>query len=622
MERGSITRWLLLGLAVFLFFQFGLPLMTGTSAGDRQPLDVQDALAPAPEARSAEELCALAGPRFEAVLSTRGGSLRHVYLKDPKYIVTEPESARVGQPIDLVTTSREERSPLRTDLHLVAPIAGELAQQVGFDDLDWTLAAKDERSCTFAYTDDRAPDGAARKPTVALTKTVALTGAPFELKVSLDVKNLADAPRAHRLAIEQTSYRTKKETESQLGSVSQHMTEVVAATDKGVERLLDDQFDPKAFEQPEFTAERWRRSPGEARWAATSSTYFTAAIVHAAADAAPVGETQIEEIWCWPGSRGSSPQCAQEFDDAHKKDDPNFGHVYRSRLAYPVRELQPGETARYEVLSFTGPKERALLAAVGGHDLSEIIDLGWFSYIGKALISYVYVLYGLVGSWGWAICLLTITVKVLLFPLSIAQIKSSVAMRRLKPEMDAINEKYKDDMTQRGLATQELWRKHNVSSPVVGCIPMLLQMPVWFALYQALQTAVELYHQPFGPFIPDLSAPGRYFIIPIVLGASSFLQQKLMPPQGDPQQQKMMLYMMPGVFTVMMLFLPAGLGVYMLTNTWLGIGQQVLVERYLRSRTQGPSGPAEITVREKKTTKSGDEKAPPSLGKGKARVHG
>jgi YidC/Oxa1 family membrane protein insertase len=164
------------------------------------------------------------------------------------------------------------------------------------------------------------------------------------------------------------------------------------------------------------------------------------------------------------------------------------------------------------------------------------------------------------------------------------------------------------------VAVQELWRKNKVANPMVGCFPVLLQMPVWFALYTALQTAVELYHTPFGP-LRDLASRDPYFIIPIVLGASSFIQQKLMPPQGDPAQQKMMLYMMPAIFTAMMLFLPAGLGVYMLTNTWLGIGQQVLVERYLKAKHDGG-----IQVREK--TQGGDEKSAPALGKGKARVRG
>ena len=146
---------------------------------------------------------------------------------------------------------------------------------------------------------------------------------------------------------------------------------------------------------------------------------------------------------------------------------------------------------------------------------------------------------------------------------------------------------------------------------------MLLQMPVWWALYSVLQSAVVLYHVPFLWFA-DLTAPDKYFIIPIVLGASSFFQQKLMPAQGDPQQQKMMQYMMPAIFVFMMLFLPAGLGVYMLTNSVLAIGQQLLVERYLKGHGTGPS--AQIEVREKS---SGDgDKPKPALGKGKASARG
>src|SRR5690606_12987581 len=217
---------------------------------------------------------------------------------------------------------------------------------------------------------------------------------------------------------------------------------------------------------------------------------------------------------------------------------------------------------------------------------------------------YVYWLHLKVGSWGWAIVLLTMSVKMLLFPLTLPQIKSSFHMRRLKPQMDELNTKYKEDPTQRGLALQELWRKEGVTNPMLGCLPVLLQMPVWIALYTSLQTAVELYHTPFGPFMPDLSAPGKYFIIPAVLGASSFLQQKLTPPQGDPAQAKMMLFMMPTIFTVMMLFLPAGLGVYMITNTWLGIAQQVAVERWMKTKLEA-TAPRTIEVREKPVATGG-----------------
>ncbi len=156
-------------------------------------------------------------------------------------------------------------------------------------------------------------------------------------------------------------------------------------------------------------------------------------------------------------------------------------------------------------------------------------------------------------------------------------------MRELKPELDALNEKFKDDAQGKGLAQMELWRTHKVN-PLKGCLPQLASMPVWFALYTTLQTAVELFNIPFLWF-PDLSQPDRFFILPFIIGATNFAQQKIMPMQGDPMQQKMMLYFMPAMFTVFMLFLPAGLGVYMFSNGLLTIAQQQIVERYVRRQT-------------------------------------
>jgi YidC/Oxa1 family membrane protein insertase len=593
MERGSIIKWLFIGLAIFLFMQVGLPLIQGKHGDEKQPLGSRDLIAaePAPEGA-----CVIEGQglHFRAELSTRGASLRHVWLTDSKY-------TRDGQPIDLVTTSLQERSPLRIDLR--TPTGAN--QQVAYDDFDWKLAKSDGKSCTFTYDDGQ----------TALTKTVAANGKPFELDVSLKVTNLAPEARRHRVAVEQDSWYTKKDEADgpkttsgmpswvpKFGRASEYLTETIASSDSKTERQHPDDFAPSDFKKKEFTPEAWRRTPGEARFAGVSSSFFTKVVVPVEPPASADAETQIEEVW------------DNRLPPAAKTQDPAYGHVFRARLVYPEEELAPNASATYQFLSFTGPKERDLLGSVGPHGITDVIDLGRFSIIAKVLVSFLQWLYLKVGSWGWAICLMTIAVRTLLFPLSLSQIKSSMAMRKLKPEMDALNAKYKDDATQRGLALQELWRKNKVANPVMGCLPAVLQMPVWFALYQTLQTAVELYHTPFG-IIPDLSSP--FLAIPLVLGASSFVQQKLMPAQGDPQQQKMMMYMMPGIFTFMMLFLPAGLGVYMLTNTWLGITQQVLMERYYKARAASTS---QIEVREKTVGDGG--KPTPVLGKGKARVRG
>jgi YidC/Oxa1 family membrane protein insertase len=608
----GLSRWLLIAVAGLLFYQFGLPLLTGKKPGeDRQPSGINNHLV-APGDRAPVQLCTIQGDRFTAKISTRDAALRNFVLGDKKY-------ASDGKPLDLVTAGlNDEHLPLRTDLRpstLLDPKAGvpsenlvvanDPKQQLAYDNFDWKLEAQDSKSCTFTYQD----------ATTKLTKVFAATGGPFELGMTLTVENLADTPKKHRLAIEQSAWRTRKEIAGGfMQRQSEFATELVTATTEKTERHGSSDYEPSDFKKKEFDDEKWRQSPGTAKYAAVSSSYFAQVVAAGESPKPPRVETMAEEHW-------------DEGRYKNKTDDPLYGHVYTARLTYPEIELQPKGTATYKVVSFAGPKEREVLTAVA-QDISGVLNLGTFSFIGKGLVWYLYRLEAITRSWGWAIVLLTITVRLLVFPLSLAQIKHTIAMRKLKPEMDAINKRYKDDMTQRGVATQELFRRHGMSqfSFATGCLPMVLQLPVWWALYTALQTAVELYHTPFLWFT-DLSAPDQLFHIgstafgpiPFVLGATSFLQQKMMPAQGtDPQQQKMMMYMMPGIFTLMMLFLPSGLGVYMLTSSIVSIGQQFAVERYLKRRAEsGGSGGGSIIVKVK-----GDGDDPPALGKGKARVRG
>jgi YidC/Oxa1 family membrane protein insertase len=159
--------------------------------------------------------------------------------------------------------------------------------------------------------------------------------------------------------------------------------------------------------------------------------------------------------------------------------------------------------------------------------------------------------------------------------------QSMARMKELKPEMDRINELYSDDREKKGAAMMELYRKEGVN-PMAGCFPMLLQLPIWFSLYTSLSTNVELFHAPFALWWTDLSSPDPYFSLPLGLGLLMFVQQKMAPSAGaDPVQQKMMMYMMPAMITSFMLFLPAGLCLYMFTNSVLSIAQQRLIERRL-----------------------------------------
>lgn len=596
-ESGSsFAKWAFIILGIFGLVYFGYPLVFGKGNGlTQQPLTLADwGTTPDAEGRAEASACELSDGRAQFSFSTYGAALTSARMVDQKYAqaVDKPDTR-----IELISTSREQRMPLRTSLRA----SGEAAQQVDFDNLDFQLAASDASSCTFVH----------KTANAEITKVVSLSSRPFELDVSVTVKNVASEAKRHRYAIEQSSWRSEKETAASiwdLGRRPEWMTDVVTHTAKGTTRHLVDSYEPGDFDPKNgFTGEHFMRAEGDGVWAAVSANYFANVVFHKSGPAAPAAETLIED--------GNYYQV--------KPGTPLYGHMYRARLAYPERELAPNESVSYESVAYVGPKERDVLAAVGGTDAKRLdapglIDLGMFAFIGKYFVAYVGILHNAVGSWGLAIALLTITVKILVFPLQIPQLRSGRAMRKLKPQVDAINAKYGDDMTQKALAMQEvreLYSKEGVNQ-FIGCLPMLLQFPVWIALYQALGTAVELYHAPFLlPLIPDLTHADPYHVIPIVLGASSFLQQKMMPMQGvDPAQAKMMLYLMPGMFMAMMFFLPAGLGVYMLTNTWVGIAQQALTERWMKSTLKTP---AAIEVREvNKTTET------PALGKGKVRARG
>jgi len=560
MERSGIARWLFIGLTVLLAVTF-LPKLFGGGSSDQQPLKFEGTSVPAN--RKPEQLCDIWGPRFHARISSQGASLKHFYLVTAKY-------RQKGQAIDLSTTPDVElRRQLRFHFKNERFHPSD-DWQVDFDEVDYELVKADGKSCELVYRDAK----------VEMRRVVRATEHPYELDVEATLTNLSDKKLKHALTVHTDAWRTNKEVESGMFRVSPFITHVECVSEANkATRLRPPDFEPDKFKGEHFSGALnlgdWYETKEAPAYAAVSNAYFSHAVapVSAPGNAKPTCQLQIEDRW--DVARFKS-----------KNADPSGGAMYRARLAYAPVELGPQESARYAVLTYVGPKERDALAGVGGgkRDLTELIDLGFFSVIAKILVAFLLKVHSVLPNWGLAIIVLTLTARVLLFPLAVPSIKSMIKMRELKPELDALNEKFKNDAQAKGLAQMELWRKHNVN-PLKGCLPQLASMPVWFALYTTLQTAVELYNIPFLWF-PDLSQPDRFFILPFIIGATNFAQQKLMPMQGDPMQQKMMLYFMPAMFTVFMLFLPAGLGVYMFTNGLLTIAQQQIVERYVRRQTE------------------------------------
>ncbi|HEU0306107.1 MAG TPA: membrane protein insertase YidC [Lysobacter sp.] len=250
---------------------------------------------------------------------------------------------------------------------------------------------------------------------------------------------------------------------------------------------------------------------------------------------------------------------------------------------YLVRELgpglavAPGTRAETAARLWVGPKLIKQIEAQNVMGLERAVDFSswdWMAVIAGALFWVLEKLHGLLGNWGWAIVGLVVLLKILMYPLSAAQYKSMAKMRKFQPRIKQLQERYGDDKQKLQMAMMELYKKEKIN-PVGGCFPILLQMPVFLALYWMLSESVELRHAPWIGWITDLTARDPYFILPAINLAVMWFTQKLAPqaPGMDPMQQKMMQYM-PVVFGVLFAFMPAGLVLYWITNGGLGLLQQ------------------------------------------------
>ncbi|MDR2405596.1 MAG: membrane protein insertase YidC [Deltaproteobacteria bacterium] len=260
--------------------------------------------------------------------------------------------------------------------------------------------------------------------------------------------------------------------------------------------------------------------------------------------------------------------------------------------AYRPMSLQPAGEASYSFDVYYGPKDQKSLEAAG-HQLRRSIDLGWFAFLAKPLAWLLRFFYGFVGNYGVAIILVTILIKIVLWPLTAKSYKSMKQMQKLQPKIMQLREKYKDDPPTMNKEMLQLYKTFKVS-PLGGCLPMLLQIPFFIAFYRVLDYALELRGAPFALWIYDLSAPDRLFhfnfsvpfvaqptgipVLTLLMGATMIWQQKMTPAMGDPMQAKIMM-LLPIIFIVALLNMPAGLVLYWLVNNILSIFQQKLINR-------------------------------------------
>lgn len=242
--------------------------------------------------------------------------------------------------------------------------------------------------------------------------------------------------------------------------------------------------------------------------------------------------------------------------------------------------IPPNQSDSFQYSLFIGPKDYTLLKKLG-ISLEEAVEFDSFipglKWLSIGLLIFIKFLYQYVSNYGIAIVILTILIKLIFWPLGNISYKSMKEMQKIQPKLVELKEKYKNDQAKLGQETMALYRAHKVN-PLSGCLPMLIQIPVFIGLYNTLLYAIELRHSPLFWWIQDLSAKDPYYITPIIMGATQFIQQKMTPTTGDPMVAKMML-IMPIVFTFIFLNFPAGLVIYWLLNNVLSIGQQIYINK-------------------------------------------
>ena len=256
------------------------------------------------------------------------------------------------------------------------------------------------------------------------------------------------------------------------------------------------------------------------------------------------------------------------------------GNEYALAASGPTMVVPAGKTVSFPLTVFVGPKLQAQLATTGPQ-LQRVTDFGHLFFIAQPLFWALSKVYQLSHNWGVAILAVTLLLKLAFYPLSEASGKSMAKMREVAPRIKNLQEQYKDDREKLGRATMELYAKEG-ANPVSGCLPVLVQMPVFFAFYWVLQESVEMRQAPFMGWLQDLSSPDPFFVLPVLMAAAMFVQQRLNPAPADPVQAKVMMFM-PLAMSVLFAFLPSGLVLYYVANTVLGVLQQWNINRRIHA---------------------------------------
>ncbi len=454
--------------------------------------------------------------------STTGGTLRHANLLDAKYRANanDPRSGR-----DLVTTDEAQNAAFRTTF------AGATFPPLGGS---WQVSQPAPDVVSFVN----------ENADVRVEKRYRADTTRYRLYLDVIVQNKTAKSQDHALLLSVAGRQDpNKKGGSFFSGGASNLSSVLCAMDDKVERepvekLVKDPID----------------KTGSVRWFGTDEKFFLLA-------AAPFPEDVPRERTC----KGSPVE-------------PSVGEA---TLRFQSRTVAPHTSTSYRFAIFAGPKIISELEEVrpGGVeiDLDQSVDVSTkLSYVTRPILYLLKFFYRYAHNWGVAIILLTLFIKLLTFYFTQKSLLSAKKMQKLAPKMNAIRKKYENDKQRQSVETMNLYKAHGVS-PFGGCLPSLIQMPIWIALYSTLNYAVELYRAPFILHIHDLTDKDPFYITPLLMGGVMFLQMRMSPASPDNQQQQTMQVMMPIMFTAFSLVLPSGLALYMLTSYLIGILQQLYV---------------------------------------------
>jgi YidC/Oxa1 family membrane protein insertase len=467
------------------------------------------------DANAKEQEISVDTPLYSAVFTTKGGALKSFALK--KYRET---LAANSKPIELVDVKEAMPYPLSLSFPAssidVSPLAFFQADATALD----LKSTTESRQLTFVQT---------WPGKIKIEKIFTFHPQKYIIDLEVRTYNLSAIPLSQEISLFWNQYVDPGVKEDSYG----HVGPVYYAA-KSVERESSKKMEAAKLLGPDVS------------WGGFESKYFLAAMI---------------------------PHNPSLTSLSLSKD--GSSNLVSTGLKGPKNIIPPGQSGFFSYTLFLGPKDYNILKSLGA-GLENAIDFGsWMKWLAMPLLLSLKFLYSYVQNYGIAIIILTILIKIIFWPLGNKSYKSMKEMQKLQPKMLELREKYKGDKARLSQETMALYKAYKVN-PLGGCLPMVIQIPVFFGLYKTLLYAIELLHSPFFWWIQDLSEKDPYYITPLIMGATMFVQQKMTPSPGDPTQAKIMLWM-PVIFTFMFLNFPSGLVIYWLFNNILSIGQQYYI---------------------------------------------